>query len=124
MTNLLKFALLSTTLIFSSVGAQSKPDPYARDLVQMSKWFEGHFDNDSQLWFEADRRWQGKEKDKHRRNHAMHMRIDKPKIGEYVFYVEEYMDDDRDNIWRQRIVSLHSTPPKGIQMKLFFCQEW
>ncbi len=123
MPMLAKSALLSLTFMSALANAQNAPDPFSRDLVLMSKWFEGSFDNDSQRWFEEDRRWQGEQKDKHRRNHAKHLRITNSSIGEHVFYVEEYADDDPDQVWRQRIVSLQSEPARGIQMKLFFIKD-
>ncbi len=104
------------------VEAQS--DPNARDLQVLSKWFEGEFDNDSQLWLEGRRDWKGTEEHKHRRIHATHVKIDASSIGEYVFYVEEYVDDIDTIITRQRVVSLESVPDSGyILMKIYFLKD-
>lgn len=104
--------------------AQAQSDPNARDLEVLSKWFEGTFDNDSQLWLEGRRDWKGKEEYKHQRNHATHIKINAPALGEHVFYVEEFIDDIDSVITRQRVVSFESEPDSGhIQMKIYFLKE-
>lgn len=111
-------------LVLSSIQINAQSDPYARDLVVLSKWFEGEFDNDSQTWLEGRRDWPGKEEEKHQRMHATHTKIDAPNMGEHVFYVEEFIDDDPTHVSRQRIVSFVSDPEaKGIRMKLFFLKD-
>lgn len=104
--------------------AFGQSDPYARDLVLLSKWFEGEFDNDSQIWLENRRDWKGNPDEKHQRLHTIHTRLQLPEIGEQVFYVEEYMDDDRSKVVRQRIVNFYSDPEaQGIRMQIFFLKD-
>lgn len=98
----------------------AEPDANARDLTILTTWFEGEFDNDSQLWFEADRRWTGTEDDKHQRNHATHKRVTAPAIGEHVFFVEEYLDNDASTIWRRRLVNFESDKKDEIRMRIYF----
>ncbi|TMM58605.1 hypothetical protein FEE95_04020 [Maribacter algarum] len=100
-------------------------DPNVRDLGVLAKWFEGEFDNDEQLWVESRSDWWGKADEKHGRIHATHKRIKADSIGKYVFYIEEYMDDDPSKIGRQRIVSFESLSEKkpGIEMKLYFLKD-
>lgn len=100
-------------------------DPNVRDLGLLAKWFEGEYDNDEQLWVEARQDWWGKADEKHGRMHAIHKRIKADSIGKYVFYIEEYMDDDPTNVGRQRIVSFESLGEKkqGIVMKLYFLKD-
>ncbi len=108
-----------TTLLY----AQNN-DPNARDLVLLTKWFEGAFDNDSQIWFENRRNWAGKEEEKHERIHAVHKRINAKDIGDYVFYIEEFTGEDSTNITRQRIISFKSNAPEEtIEMELYFIQD-
>jgi len=96
-------------------------DPHVRDLKILVKWFEGEFDNDSQIWLEGRRDWQGNSEEKHQRMHAIHTKIENEKIGKHVFYVEEYVDDDVTNITRQRVVSFKTDPEaQGIRMKIYF----
>lgn len=119
-----KLLLLPFTLLLISNTITAQLDPNARDLVLLTKWFEGEFDNDSQIWLENRRDWKGNPDEKHKRQHAIHQRIDAPTIGKFVFYVEEYLDNDLSNISRQRIVSFVSDPSvKGIRMQIFFLKE-
>lgn len=99
-------------------------DPNVRDLGLLAQWFEGEYDNDEQLWVEKRSDWWGKADEKHGRIHAMHKRIKADSIGKYVFYIEEYMDDDPTKIGRQRLVSFESMKDKpGIIMKLYFLKD-
>ena len=114
------FILLSI-LLFQNTS-YSQLDPNARDLRILANWFEGEFDNDEQLWYEG--RMKVPEEDRHDRLHATHKRIDAGEIGEFVFYVEEYMSDDPDSIIRQRVVSFESVPDSAfIKMKLYFLKD-
>ncbi|WP_350284563.1 chromophore lyase CpcT/CpeT [uncultured Croceitalea sp.] len=113
------FAFASTTESKIDDG-----DPNVRDLGVLTNWFEGEFDNDEQLWVEARKDWWGNPDEKHGRIHAIHKRIKADSIGKYVFYIEEYMDDDPTKVGRQRIVSFESLGDKpGIVMKLYFLRD-
>lgn len=83
-------------------------DPHARDLLILTEWFEGEFDNEEQLWFEADPRSETPEQERHIRLHTMHRRLELPPFGEHVFYVEEYKDNDPEALVRQRLVVFSS----------------
>ena len=117
---MLVFYMAPVSLAASAIG-----DPNVRDLQVLVKWFEGEFDNDDQLWVEARSDWWGKADEKHDQMHAIHKRIQAENIGNYVFYVEEYMNNDPKNIVRQRIVSFESLGEKklGIAMKLYFLKD-
>ncbi len=110
----------SVFLILGLQKSNAQLDPNTRDILLLTKWFEGEFDNDSQLWFEG----RMKIKDMHERIHTIHTRIDAPEIGNHVFYIEEYTGGDTTNISRQRIVSFKSDAPKeGIKMELYFLKD-
>ena len=114
--------ILLISLFALQLSAQS--DPNARDLRILTEWFEGEFDNDSQLWLEGRRDWKGNEEEKHERLHVTHLRIDAAEIGRNVFYVEEYSDDIDSVITRQRIVSFESDPQQGSMiMKIYFLRD-
>ncbi len=122
------FLLLLITHVLFSYGYNPSTtvfaDPNVRDLEVLSNLFEGEFDNDEQLWVEARRDWWGKPEEKHDRIHAIHKRIQADSIGKYVFYIEEYINDDPSNVGRQRIVSFESLIDKpGIAMKLYFLKD-
>ncbi len=110
-------------LLSHGLQAQSS-DPYARDLIQLVEFFEGEFDNDSQLWFENRSDWPGDDENKHKRLHAIHTKVNLPEFGEHIFYVEEYIDDDPENVIRQRIVHFYSDiEAGGIVQKLYFLKD-
>jgi len=115
------------TLLFLITGCKvsySQSDPNARDLRVLTEWFEGVFDNDSQLWYEGRRTWTGNPDEKHGRIHATHKRLDASDIGNHVFYIEEYIDDDPAQIARQRVVSFESIPETNeIAMRLYFLKD-
>ena len=96
-------------------------DPHARDLLILTEWFDGEFDNEEQLWYEADPRSQTPEEVRHERLHTMHRRLDLPAFGEHVFYVEEYKNNDPDEVIRQRLVIFSSEGLSGgIRMRQGF----
>lgn len=121
---LLIFCLLcfQTTIVASTFD---DADPNVRDLGLLAKWFVGEYDNDEQLWVEARKDWWGKANEKHGRVHAIHKRIKADNIGKYVFYIEEYMDDNPTKVGRQRIISFESLGEKkpGIVMKIYFLKD-
>jgi hypothetical protein len=113
----LLFAAMSATAPVQAADT----DPNARDLVLMSQWFAGEFDNEEQQWFQNDPRSKTPDDQKHERIHTIHKRFDLPAFGEFVFYVEEYRDNDPAKIIRQRVVALSSdSPAQGIRMKQGF----
>ena len=105
-----------------AVSAYGEEDPFARDLKIITEWFEGEFDNEEQLWFQ----WRSgvPEDDRHLRLHVIHKRWDAPQFGEHVFYVEEYKENDPDDIVRQRIVIFSSDPEENaIRMRQGFFRD-
>ena len=105
---LIATGLLCSPLTLAQEGNNVPRDPYARDLLILTDWFEGEFDNEEQLWFEADPRSETPEDGRHTRLHTMHRRVDLPEFGAHVFYVEEYKDNDPEDLVRQRLVIFSS----------------
>lgn len=114
-------AAVSCTTTEFTAHADTENDPNARDLLILTDWFEGEFDNEEQLWFERDPRSNTPEDDRHQRVHTIHKRMDAPQFGDHVFYVEEYSDHDPTQIFRQRIVIFSSDSEAGqIRMRQGF----
>ena len=106
-----RWLAVASLLCIAPVGAQEQNvprDPYARDLLILTEWFEGEFDNEEQLWFEADPRSETPEDARHPRLHTVHRRLDLPTFGPHVFYVEEYKDNNPEDLVRQRLVVFSS----------------
>ena len=86
------------------VPAQSVADKHAvldRDMRTLLEWFPGVYDNQEQVYFEEQ---QGVAEDlRHERIHHTFARVDLPAFGDNVFYIQQYIDDNPGNIYRQRI---------------------
>ncbi len=108
-------------LLQCSIAAAAVPDdPSVRDLLRLVAWFEGEFDNQEQIWFETEGRAGTPALERHERVHTIHRRVQLPAFGNYVFYVEEYLGDDPEKVFRQRLVTFQSARQSGVLMKLWF----
>ena len=108
--------ILALALVWIVVAqpAAGEEDPFARDLLILTSWFEGEFDNEEQRWFQADPRSATPEEDRHVRLHTTHKRINAPEFGDHVFYVEEYTENKPEQVFRQRLVIFSSAPESGV----------
>lgn len=114
-SHVLKWFWLLTLLcggILSAAELEST-DPYSRDVVMLTSWFGGEWDNDEQLWFESGRRANWPKERRHQRVHTLHRRADLPWLGKHVFYIEEYVDNDPAKVIRQRLVTFASDQQAG-----------
>ena len=112
-------ALIGSSAFIAS--AADNADPFTRDLIILTDWFEGEFDNSEQLWFENFEAAGVPEEERADRLHTTHIRIDLPEFGENVFYVEEYAENDPSEIIRQRLVTFESDLEEhAIRMKQGF----
>lgn len=90
-----------------SVGAHAQTGNFGpegvldRDLRTFLDWFAGRYDNDLQLLFADDI---GTPEDhRHERIHSIFFPVELPAFGEHVFYVQQYLNNDPDQVYRQRI---------------------
>ena len=121
---MMRFLFLALFCAPLAAVAAPENDPFARDLLVLTDWFEGEFDNEEQRWFQADPRSNTPEDERHVRVHTTHKRISAPDFGEHVFYVEEYTQDDPERVYRQRLVVFSSAPDEGgIRMRQGFFHE-
>ena len=110
---MMRFLVPVLACIPAAATAAPETDPFARDLLVLTEWFEGEFDNEEQRWFQADPRSATPEEERHVRLHTTHKRVSAPRFGEHVFYVEEYAENDPGNVFRQRLVIFSSAPEAG-----------
>ena len=66
--------------------------PWERDLQVLTTLIEGGFDNANQSYFD----YRGRRETKHRRLHVDVEGVDLPEIGDHVFVVTGYWDNDSD----------------------------
>ena len=63
-----------------------------KDFRIMMAWFPGVYDNQEQVYFEAE---QGiDEALRHERLHHVFAPVDLPAFGDHVFYVQQHLNDD------------------------------
>ena len=72
-----------------------------KDFHTMMAWFPGVYDNQEQVYFEQEQ--EVDEALRHERIHHVFEPVDLPAFGEHVFYVQQHLNDDPAQIYRQRI---------------------
>lgn len=123
------FAIVSIVLysIFATplfAQEHTNADPNARDMLILTDWFEGEFDNEEQLWYQNDPRSATPEDQRTTRVHSINKRVHLPEFGEYVYYAEEYSDNDPTKIIRQRFIIFSSDlERKSIRMQQGFFKD-
>jgi hypothetical protein len=117
------FMTLFLVWTFTASAQEERPmDPNARDILILTDWFEGQFDNEEQRWFFTRNGNEGEPP--HRRLHAIHKRLNLPQIGEHVFHIQHYLDNDPSNVMRQRIGIFISEPEENaIRMRQGFYKD-
>lgn len=72
-----------------------------KDFRTLMEWFPGVYDNQEQVYFEDE---QGvPEEVRHERIHHVFKRVDLPAFGDNVMYVQQHLNDDPEQIYRQRL---------------------
>jgi CpeT/CpcT family (DUF1001) len=94
----MKKVFISCLFFFITMFAQSQKNSTS-DLEKMLAIFEGEFDNFQQVYKEKE----DNVKEPHEHIHSIFKKIDLPLLGQYVFYVIQYMDGDTTKIYRQRL---------------------
>ena len=82
-----------------------------KDFRTMMQWFPGVYDNQEQVYFEAEQ--EVDEALRHERIHHVFEPVDLPAFGEHVFYVQQHLDDDPAQIYRQRIYTFRPDYDEG-----------
>jgi len=82
-----------------------------KDFRTMMQWFPGVYDNQEQVYFEAEQ--EVDEALRHERIHHVFEPVDLPAFGEHVFYVQQHLNDDPAEIYRQRIYSFQPDYDEG-----------
>lgn len=84
--------------------AGESDDTLQQDFERFLEWFEGEYDNNEQVWQQAE---EGiPEEDRLEHIHHIFMPVDAPGIGEHTFFIRQYMDGDYNNVYRQRLYSM------------------
>ena len=96
-------------------------DVYKRqehDLELMMEWFAGEFDNHQQYVDEIEA--ENPPEQVHEWIHSIFHPVELPVFGDHVFYVEQYIDGDPTNIYRNRIYSFSiNEEVEAIQLTIY-----
>lgn len=96
-------AAICGLILSTSCVSANESDILERDFQTFLDWFPGVYDNAEQVFFEDELGISDDER--HERIHHTFARVELPEYGEHVFYVQQYMDDEPSNIYRQRFYS-------------------
>ena len=70
-----------------------------KDFFTLMRWFLGVYDNKEQVYFEAEQ--EVEEALRHERVHHVFEPVNLPAFGEHVFYIQQHLNDDPAQIYRQ-----------------------
>jgi len=82
-----------------------------KDLRAMMVWFPGVYDNQEQVYFEREQ--EVDEALRHERIHHVSEPVDPAAFGEHVFYVQQQLNDDPAQVYRQRIYAFRPDYDEG-----------
>mgnify|MGYP001252219963 CR=1 FL=1 len=95
-----RFILTALWVVMTSAHAEEAA-VLEKDFRTMTAWFPGVYDNQEQVYFEAEQGVDGALR--RERIHHVFEPVDLPAFGEHVFYVRQHLNDDPAQIYRQRI---------------------
>ena len=75
-------------------------------LDLLKQWWQGHYDNHEQIVRQSGGGLAEPVFDPIFRLHAVYKSIDLPEVGDHVLYVEEYKNNDPENLYRIRLYNL------------------
>lgn len=77
--------------------------PLDKDFRLLMEMFPGRYDNNNQVMFAEEA---GVPEDsRHERTHHIFVPVTLPEFGEHVLFVQQYMDNDPENVYRVRLYS-------------------
>jgi len=117
MRNLGSLAALAALALFL-VAAPATADSLEYELELMMDWFAGEFDNHQQHVDEIEAETPPEQP--HEWIHSIFQPVELPVFGDRVFYVEQYIEGDPTNIYRNRIYSFSiNEEVEAIQLTIY-----
>ena len=105
-----RLLLISLSVVMSSAHADEAA-VLDKDFHTMMAWFPGVYDNQEQVYFEQEQ--EVDEALRHERIHHVFEPVYLPAFGEHVFYVQQHLNDDPAQIYRQRIYTFRPDYEEG-----------
>jgi len=112
--------ITALALILCTAAPAADNSRLQADFTRFLDWFPGEYDNNEQVWQEeldqAD--------NPHEHLHHLFVPASAPEIGEHTFFVQQYLDGDPENIYRQRLYSFSLDETEGaIRLDIFTFQD-
>ncbi len=106
------------TLALFLIAAPVAADSLEYELELMMEWFAGEFDNHQQYVDEIEA--ENPPEQLHEWIHSIFHPVELPVFGDNVFYVEQYIEGDPTNIYRNRIYSFSiNEEVEAIQLTIY-----
>jgi len=99
----MKAPVIFLLFLTSTAFAESSNPILSKDFELMMSWFPGEYDNQEQVYFEQE--LDVPEGQRHERIHHIFHPVQLNSFPGRTFYVQQYQNDDPDDIYRQRIYS-------------------
>ena len=101
--------LLLTVLLVWSASVQAQDEfSLEQEMDLFLEWFPGEYDNNEQVWQQREDGLSGEEL--HERIHHHFIPVDLPAVGEHVYFAFQTIDDDPEQVYRQRIYRFEMQP--------------
>lgn len=94
-------AVMCAAPVFAQTGFAGPEGVLERDFRTFLEWFPGRYDNNNEVMFADD--IGTPEEHRNERIHSIFYPVELPAFGEHVFYVQQYMDNEPGEVYRQRI---------------------
>ena len=105
-----RLLLIALSVVMTSAHADEAA-VLDKDFRIMMAWFPGVYDNQEQVYFEAEQEID--DALRHERIHHVFEPVELPAFGDHVFYVQQHLNDDPAQIYRQRIYSFRPDYEEG-----------
>ncbi len=110
--------LLALCCLLPCLSSASALEP---GLEHFLGWFEGEYDNNEQVWQQAE---DGiPESERHERIHHIFRRVAVPALGEHVYFVRQYQNGDYEDVYRQRLYRFDTETDGRIRLAIFRFKE-
>lgn len=93
--------ICAAALLLPAVGLADDAAVLDKDFRLLMEWFPGVYDNQEQVYFEDEQ--DVSEELRHERIHHVFKRVELPALGDNVMYVQQHLNDDPEQIYRQRL---------------------
>ena len=116
-----RFGWLATaTLLLTQPAFAYTPAELDSQLELLMQWWSGEFDNNEQIVRQSGGGLSQPIFEPHFRVHSHYQRVELPELGDHVLYVEEYKNNNPNELYRIRLMSLHTdVASNGIRVQMY-----